>query len=241
MKSREAAGVLVGDRQRRHLLGEGIPAGPGVDRQAGVEPAGDDESRVQLGTEARRDGEPSLVVHRVPVLAGEHLRNPHFGCGAWSWRCAMSARRGVPLPHFGPLHTTCGHHSARNGPVNGQLRQGAAWQAGGPDRPRPPESSERGLLVGSAEGMRGGLYSRIRGISDDVPSRRCADRRQTTRPSDATSTGCSAGHGTATRANGPCRDASLQPSPAGPAGDAAISGWASGSSADRRRGSSSGR
>ena len=44
-----------------------------VDRQAVVEPARDHRSRVELGAELHRDGDPSLVVHRVPVLAGEHL------------------------------------------------------------------------------------------------------------------------------------------------------------------------
>ena len=55
---------------------------PGVDREAGVEPARDDETRVQLGAEFARDGDPSLVVHRVPVLAGEHLSGSPLGCGA---------------------------------------------------------------------------------------------------------------------------------------------------------------
>src|SRR5437773_4744256 len=104
---REATGVLVGDRERRHLVGERVPASPGVDRQAGVEPARDDEARLQLGAEPRRDGEPSLVVHRVPVLAGEHLTGcPHFGSDAWPW--AASGRTGevtwLPtLNHFTPL------------------------------------------------------------------------------------------------------------------------------------------
>src|SRR4029077_2226839 len=87
-ESREAAGVLVGDRQRRYLVGEGFPARLRVDGEARVQPARDDETRVQLGTESRGDGEPSLVVHRVPVLAGEHLSGfPTFGSDAW-----MSAR-----------------------------------------------------------------------------------------------------------------------------------------------------
>src|SRR5712691_11215603 len=45
---REATCVLVGDRQGRDLLGEHVPAGPGMDREACVEPARDDEARVQL-------------------------------------------------------------------------------------------------------------------------------------------------------------------------------------------------
>ena len=49
-ESLKAAGVPVGDRKRGDALGERLPAGPGVDREAVLEPARDDESRVQLGT-----------------------------------------------------------------------------------------------------------------------------------------------------------------------------------------------
>src|SRR5260221_2358446 len=43
-----------------------------MDREAAVDPAGDDGTVFELGAEASRDGQPPLVVHRVPKLAGEH-------------------------------------------------------------------------------------------------------------------------------------------------------------------------
>ena len=49
----EAARVLVGDGQRRDLRGERVPTRLGVDRQAGVEPAGDDRASAELDAEPR--------------------------------------------------------------------------------------------------------------------------------------------------------------------------------------------
>src|SRR5260221_6729694 len=43
-----------------------------MDREAAVDPAGDDGTVFELGAEASRDGQPQLVVHCVPRLAGEH-------------------------------------------------------------------------------------------------------------------------------------------------------------------------
>ena len=40
--------------------------------QEGIEPARDHRASTELRAELRGDGDPSLVVHRVPVLAGEH-------------------------------------------------------------------------------------------------------------------------------------------------------------------------
>src|SRR6187549_1180330 len=86
----EEARRRVGDRQRGDLLGQLVPAGPRMDREAGVEPAGDDGSALELGAELRRDGDPSLVVHRVPVLAGEHLTG--FPSAGWSWSAPRVCR-----------------------------------------------------------------------------------------------------------------------------------------------------
>ena len=56
--------------------------------------------RLELGAELRRDGDPSLVVHRVPVLAGEHLTGfPRCGVG----RGARGAG-GVVFPTLGHFH-----------------------------------------------------------------------------------------------------------------------------------------
>src|SRR5258706_8790563 len=43
-----------------------------MDREAAVDPAGDNGTVFELGAEASGDGQPPLVVHRVPKLAGEH-------------------------------------------------------------------------------------------------------------------------------------------------------------------------
>src|SRR6185369_6995938 len=51
---------------------EGRPAGAGVDGQAAIDPAREHGAALELRPKARRDREPSLLVHRVPVLAGEH-------------------------------------------------------------------------------------------------------------------------------------------------------------------------
>src|SRR6185369_16316878 len=87
----EEPSALVGDGQRCDLVGQRVPARPRMDRETGVEPAGDDGSALELGAELRRDGDPSLVVHRVPVLAGEHVAG--FPSAGWSgsagwWLCA---------------------------------------------------------------------------------------------------------------------------------------------------------
>src|SRR4029077_10587396 len=68
------AGGGIRDRQGRDLLRQAVPAVLRVDRQAVIQPARDDRTRLELGAESGGDGQASLAVHRVPVLAGEHLR-----------------------------------------------------------------------------------------------------------------------------------------------------------------------
>src|SRR5687768_14146346 len=64
----------IRDGDGRGLLGQEVPAGPRVDGEAAVDPAGQDRASLQLRAKSRRDRESSLLVHRVPVLAGEHPR-----------------------------------------------------------------------------------------------------------------------------------------------------------------------
>src|SRR3712207_8611434 len=58
---------------------ERVPPLTGVDRQALVQPARDDGPARELRAELRRDGDPSLVVHRMPVLAGERSEERRVG------------------------------------------------------------------------------------------------------------------------------------------------------------------
>ena len=81
-----------------------------MDREAVVEPARDHRPRVELRAELDRDGDPSLVVHRVPVLAGEHLSGLPL-------RSCWPVVGGTWIPHFSPLCATSLHSSAQNGPV----------------------------------------------------------------------------------------------------------------------------
>jgi hypothetical protein len=83
----EEARLLVSDRQGGHLGREVVPDGLGVDRQAVVEPARHHRAGIELGAELHRDGDASLVVHRVPVLAGEHLSGLPLSswAGGWGW------------------------------------------------------------------------------------------------------------------------------------------------------------
>src|SRR5262249_36614547 len=69
-----AGGVGQGDAGGLRL--EGGPTGPGGDGEATVDPAGQHGSALELRPKARWDCEPPLVVHRVPVLAGEHRPLP---------------------------------------------------------------------------------------------------------------------------------------------------------------------
>src|SRR6185369_13562553 len=107
----EAPRIRIGDGQCRDLRGEAVPSIGRVDGQAGIEPAGHDGARAQLGAELRRDGDPSLVVHRVPVLAGEH---PWGLLGALAWSAGSGGSHpGSAIPHFPPLWTTSVHRRAR--------------------------------------------------------------------------------------------------------------------------------
>src|SRR6185436_19845290 len=69
-----ARGIGQGDAGDLGL--EGVPAGPGVNGETAINPAGQDGTTLELRPKARRDRKPSLVVHRVSVLAGEHRATP---------------------------------------------------------------------------------------------------------------------------------------------------------------------
>ena len=104
---RRALGSVIG--QGGDLRREGVPAGLGVDRQAGVHPARDDRTRLELGAEFGGDGQPSLAVHRVPVLAGEHLRASPVICVRLWAGCGRSPRGSVA---GSPLCATSRHFAA---------------------------------------------------------------------------------------------------------------------------------
>ena len=109
------------------FAGELVPALLGVDRQAGVEPARDDRSGAQLDAELRGDGDPSLVVHRVPVLAGEHPYGVPWSLG-WpvdvrGWWVLAARQSGARFPtshHFGPLRCIL---PAESGRVNAEIAE----------------------------------------------------------------------------------------------------------------------
>src|SRR5204862_10745 len=67
----------------------------GMDREAAVDPAGDDGPLFELGAEASGDGKPPLVVHRVPKLAGEH-------CSRFPARLLRPERFDGPAETAGP-------------------------------------------------------------------------------------------------------------------------------------------
>src|SRR5829696_8231422 len=118
----------IRQRDARILLLERRPAVTGVDRQAAVDPAGQHRAALELRPEARRDREPSLVVHRVPVLAGEHppcsncreFDEPAGSAGSssvsrrpecpsvnrWWWRRGWRSGDSQVDPHYSPLRTT---------------------------------------------------------------------------------------------------------------------------------------
>src|SRR5829696_7435344 len=68
----EETGVGVGHRKAADLGRQLVPGRHREDREAGVEPPGDDNAPGELRAEARRDGKAPLLVNRMPVLAGEH-------------------------------------------------------------------------------------------------------------------------------------------------------------------------
>ena len=75
-------GVGVAHGQPGHAAGQPFELGLRKDGQACVHPARNERAGVELRAELRGDGDASLVVHRVPVLAGEHfLAAPTLGCG----------------------------------------------------------------------------------------------------------------------------------------------------------------
>src|SRR5207245_1537494 len=119
-EAREGSGARVRDGKRRRLGGEGVPVAAREDREAGVDPARDERSSLELGTKTRWDGHASLLVHRMPVLAGEHPSG--FPTG-WAWlRAAVAAVTGADPRsttghHFVPLHGIlhrCGDASMGN-------------------------------------------------------------------------------------------------------------------------------
>ena len=64
--------VGIGHGQAPDLRRELLPGRHREDRETGVEPPRDHAAAVELRAEASRDGEPPLLVDRMPVLAGEH-------------------------------------------------------------------------------------------------------------------------------------------------------------------------
>src|SRR6185312_3722096 len=127
-QSLEAPRTLVGDGQRRDLGREGFPPLFRVDREAGIEPARDDRASAELDAELRRDGDPSLVVHRVPVLAGEHPWGAPWTASAWSAGFRAAGLRSVlavfpTSHHFGPLRRIVRRDSAR---VNAEITTNSA-------------------------------------------------------------------------------------------------------------------
>ena len=120
--------------RRADLRREVVPAGFGkIARQASSQRE-TTRSAVELRAEARRDGKPSLVVHRVPVLAGEH-RSGHSLTSGWSLPGPIAGRplwRGLRVfPTSPPLCATSRHHSARAAPsmrfLHGSWRDGSSW------------------------------------------------------------------------------------------------------------------
>ena len=66
-----AAGSVIGQARRPSSASSSQPARVRIARQASSQ-RDTTAPRLELRAETRRDGDPSLVVHRVPVLAGEH-------------------------------------------------------------------------------------------------------------------------------------------------------------------------
>ena len=86
------------------LAASASQAAIGKDREAGVEPPRDHRPTVELGAESRRDGDASLTVHRVPVLAGEHR-----SASLTSWAPVVGSTGEGPVDRSSPLLTTSRH------------------------------------------------------------------------------------------------------------------------------------
>ena len=124
----EEPGGGVGHGELRDLVRQECPAGKRMDGEAAVDPARDDGAAIEQGAELRRDGDAPLVVHRVPVLAGEHRlghswsevaevstgprqpgREPVLGvaevpvCPSGRPLMASGRKRFPTSPHFAPL------------------------------------------------------------------------------------------------------------------------------------------
>src|SRR5512146_845033 len=99
-----------------------------MDRQAVVEPARDHRSGIELRTELDGHGEPSLAVHRVPVLAGEHLSGLPLCWWPDRWVGPVGPYRGIP--HFSPLCATSLHSTARFDPVKIDFARICGWSPG---------------------------------------------------------------------------------------------------------------
>ena len=110
----EETGSGIGDGQAGDLRRQLLPPGSRVDGETGIEPAGDDRALFDLGAKLRGDGNPSLVVHRMPVLAGEHRRVDL--CPEAAAALVSGAAR---VPHFSPLRATGWHYNAQAVAVNG--------------------------------------------------------------------------------------------------------------------------
>src|SRR5579862_8190659 len=115
----EGARVRVADRQAADLVGQLIPLRAREDGQAGIEPAGHVCAALELDAELRGDRDSSLVVHRVPVLAGEHRSGFPVVCAA---KAGPVSRATIPIdgivPHLTPLCATSAYYSARQASVN---------------------------------------------------------------------------------------------------------------------------
>ena len=108
----------LGGDARRQLLSHSR----GNSRQAVIEPARDIGAAVELRAEPRGDRHPSLVVHRVPVLAGEHPSlAPRCPDQSASSRPAGPAGTREPSEVASPLLASRAPHSVGCGGPQGRL------------------------------------------------------------------------------------------------------------------------
>ena len=96
----EIAGIGVGERKRRHLLRQRPPGVQGIERQAAVDAAGQDDPLGQRLAVARRDRQPPLGIQVVRVTPQKHRSPP---------RHAASRRRRQPHPVVGRVFAENGY------------------------------------------------------------------------------------------------------------------------------------
>ena len=162
----------------------------GVDREARVEPARDDEPASSWARNSRRDGEPSLVVHRVPVLAGEHRRASPLRVRCLACAAVIGGLAGVRSPLWATSHHFRAYSAQRapsmgnraygqRGGAAARLRPEVGRAASGLERPgRPADAAVSGWASGSAAGRRRGSGRAGPGSSPDpvVATRRTSWR-----------------------------------------------------------------